>query len=56
VERHKADENHLVGRSTQNKLVHFVPPSPEAAASFIGQTVKVRILKAFPTVLRGELV
>jgi len=42
--------NNLHGRSTQNKNVYFMG-SPD----LIGQTVKVKILKAFPTVLRGEL-
>lgn len=61
VERYKVDENHLMGRSTQNKIVHFNPPavsattSNEAPESFIGRTVRVKILNAFPNVLRGEL-
>jgi len=41
----------LNGRSTQNKLVYF-----SGDASLVGQTVPVKILKAFPAVLRGELV
>ncbi len=56
VERYKAEENHLMGRSTQNKIVHFHPPEPGAGAEgFVGRTVKVKVLKAFPNVLRGEL-
>lgn len=55
VERYKSEENHLMGRSTQNKIVHFMPPSAESANEFVGRTVKVKILKAFPNVLRGEL-
>ncbi|MCM2281678.1 MAG: tRNA (N6-isopentenyl adenosine(37)-C2)-methylthiotransferase MiaB [Bdellovibrionaceae bacterium] len=56
VERYKADENHLMGRSTQNKIVHFVPPVSAEPEQFIGRTVRVKILKAFPNVLRGELI
>lgn len=41
----------LQGRSTQNKLVHFVGDK-----SLVGQTIPVRITKAFPNNLRGELV
>lgn len=39
------------GRSTQNKLVYF-----EGSESLIGQTVPVKIIKATPNVLNGELV
>lgn len=55
VERYKPEENHLMGRSTQNKIVHFVPPQTERAEEFVGRTVRTKILKAFPNVLRGEL-
>jgi len=55
VERYKDQENHLMGRSTQNKIVHFLPPDRSMAQSWIGRTVDVKIIKAFPTVLRGEL-
>lgn len=41
----------LQGRSTQNKLVFF-----EAPGSIIGQTVPVKVVKAYPNVLRGEWV
>ena len=39
------------GRSTQNKLVYFL-----GSESLIGKTVPVKITKAMPNVLRGELV
>jgi tRNA-2-methylthio-N6-dimethylallyladenosine synthase len=39
------------GRSTQNKLVYFL-----GTESLIGKTVPVKITKAMPNVLRGELV
>ncbi len=38
------------GRSTQNKLVHFM-----GDAGMVGKTVPVKILRAFPAVLRGEV-
>ena len=41
----------LNGRSSHNKLTHFV-----GDLSLIGQTVPVRISKAFPATFRGELV
>ncbi len=41
----------MTGRSTQNKLVHFLG-TPE----LIGQEVSIKITKAFPAVFRGELV
>lgn len=44
-------EGRLQGRTTQNKLVYFYGE----AEKWIGRTVPVRVLKAFPTVLRGEL-
>lgn len=40
----------LAGRSTQNKVVHF-----EGASDLIGQLVNVKINKAFPQTLWGEL-
>lgn len=46
----KADGAKLAGRTTQNKLVHFM-----GDAELIGRTVPVRIVRAFPNVLRGEL-
>ena len=54
VEQYKAEDNHLVGRTTQNKLVHFLPKSDEPTA-LVGKTVKVKVLKAFPVVLRAEM-
>lgn len=51
VEEFKRDKNNLCGRSTQNKMVYF-----DGEENLVGQTVKVRINKAFPTTLRGELV
>jgi tRNA-2-methylthio-N6-dimethylallyladenosine synthase len=55
IEEYKSDEKLIVGRSTQNKLTYILAPnhSPE---SFIGTVHKVKVSKAFPTVLRGELV
>lgn len=43
-------ENKLSGRSTQNKLTYFEGPS-----DLVGQTVSVKITKALPNVLRGQL-
>jgi tRNA-2-methylthio-N6-dimethylallyladenosine synthase len=43
-------EGQLQGRTTQNKNVYF-----NGEASFIGQTIPIKVMKAFPTVLRGEL-
>lgn len=51
VEEFHEDNGKLSGRSTQNKLVHFLGPK-----ELVGKTVPVRIMKAFPAVLRGELV
>lgn len=42
------------GRSRQNKTVYF--EAPEQMSSLVGQTVNVKITKAFPAVFRGELV
>lgn len=44
------DENRLSGRSTQNKITYFDGP-----ASLVGQTVPVKITRALPNVLRGEI-
>ncbi len=41
----------LTGRTTKNKVVHFI-----GDAHLVGQTVNVKIYKAFPQTLRGELV
>lgn len=51
VEKSESTEGKLSGRSTQNKLTYFLGPD-----SLIGKTVPVKITKAFPAVLRGELV
>lgn len=45
-------EGQLQGRTTQNKLVFFYG----SGDSLIGRTVPIRILRAFPNVLRGELI
>lgn len=41
----------LTGRTTKNKVVHFIGDS-----NLVGKTVNVKIYKAFPQTLRGELV
>lgn len=51
VEKAETTTGKVSGRSTQNKLVHFL-----GAADLIGKTVPVKITKAFPATLRGELV
>ena len=51
VEEHFVESGKLSGRSPENKLVHFL-----GSAELVGKTVPVRILKAAPAVLRGELV
>ena len=51
VEKHDETSGNLSGRSTQNKLMHFV-----GSASLIGQTVPVKVVKAFPNNLRGEII
>jgi tRNA-2-methylthio-N6-dimethylallyladenosine synthase len=51
VEKGNPAEGKITGRSTQNKLVHFL-----GSQDLIGKTVPVMITKAFPAVLRGELV
>jgi tRNA-2-methylthio-N6-dimethylallyladenosine synthase len=48
VEEHKVDTGRCIGRSTQNKTVHF-PGQPE----WVGLTKPVRINEAFPQTLRG---
>lgn len=49
VEDFSAERGNLHGRSTQNKNVYF-PGTPD----MVGQTVLVKITKAFPSTLRGE--
>ena len=51
VEKFNPQEGRAMGRSTQNKLVHFT-----ADQDLIGQTVSVKIREAFPQTLRGEQV
>jgi tRNA-2-methylthio-N6-dimethylallyladenosine synthase len=51
VERYDAETGRVQGRSTQNKSVHFA-----GGEDLIGQTVDVRIERAFPITLRGERV
>ncbi len=54
VEKRETDKK-WSGRSSQNKLVYFLSDS-EAEANLTGKMVPVRILKAFPAVLRGEMI
>lgn len=51
VEQVDREHGKIQGRSTGNKLVHFM-----GGPDLIGKTVDVRITKAFPAVFRGELV
>jgi tRNA-2-methylthio-N6-dimethylallyladenosine synthase len=51
VETYDASRGVVTGRSSQNKLIHLV-----GDASLVGQTVPVKITKAFPAMLRGEIV
>ncbi len=51
VERHDSESGRVMGRSTQNKTVHF-----NGDSHLLGKTVDVRIFEAFPLTLRGELV
>lgn len=44
-------QGQLQGRTTQNKLVFLL-----GNESLIGKTIPVKVMKAFPTVLRGEMV
>ncbi len=54
IEEVRSEEKVMVGRSTQNKLVYVL--APDQAQSFVGKVCSVKINKAFPTVLRGEVV
>ncbi|MBX2986530.1 MAG: tRNA (N6-isopentenyl adenosine(37)-C2)-methylthiotransferase MiaB [Bdellovibrionaceae bacterium] len=51
VDRAEDATGKVSGRSTQNKNVHFLGSSAD-----IGKLVPVRVMKAFPNVLRGERV
>lgn len=51
VEQGDREFGKVQGRSTSNKLVHFLG-SPD----LIGKTVDVKITKAFPATFRGELI
>ncbi|MGZ3795618.1 MAG: tRNA (N6-isopentenyl adenosine(37)-C2)-methylthiotransferase MiaB [Pseudobdellovibrionaceae bacterium] len=51
VEKAESTEAKVSGRTPENKLVHFL-----GSEDLIGKTVPVKITKAFPAVLRGELV
>lgn len=51
VESVDREHGKIQGRSTGNKLVHFL-----GAPDLIGKTVDVRITKAFPAVFRGEMI
>lgn len=51
VEKAEPTEGKVSGRTPENKLVHFL-----GSADLIGKTVPVKVTKAFPAVLRGELV
>ncbi len=50
VEEFNSKSRRLMGRSTQNKVVHF-----EGSEDLVGQTVPVKIIQAFAQTLRGEL-
>jgi tRNA-2-methylthio-N6-dimethylallyladenosine synthase len=49
-ESYDAEKKTLMGRSSQNKVIHILGDS-----NLVGQTRPVKILKAFPANLRGEL-
>ncbi|MNL22650.1 (Dimethylallyl)adenosine tRNA methylthiotransferase MiaB [compost metagenome] len=51
VEQADREVGKVQGRSTGNKLVHFL-----GSQDLIGKTVDVKITKAFPAVFRGELI
>lgn len=50
VEEYHGDTGRLAGRSTQNKMTHFHGPK-----DWVGQTKRVKIMEAFPLVLKGEV-
>jgi tRNA-2-methylthio-N6-dimethylallyladenosine synthase len=51
VETYHEDRGNLSGRTSHNKLVHFI-----GDRSLIGKTVPVQVTKAFPATFRGEIV
>ncbi len=51
VEKYDNSTRVLTGRTTRNKVMHFIGNS-----DLIGKTVNVKVYKAFPQTLRGELV
>jgi tRNA-2-methylthio-N6-dimethylallyladenosine synthase len=60
IEKVDGERKNLSGRTTQNKNVFFTLPADmdfaSVSQSLIGKTLPVRITKAFPAILRGELV
>jgi tRNA-2-methylthio-N6-dimethylallyladenosine synthase len=50
-ESYDPERKNLMGRSSQNKVIHVAGPK-----SLVGETRAVKVLKAFPANLRGELV
>ena len=44
-----------IGRSSQNKRVHFAINKNDKSKDWIGKTVLVKVLEAFPQTLRGEI-
>lgn len=51
VEKFEESTKVLTGRTTKNKVVHFI-----GGSNLVGEIVDVKIYKAFPQTLRGELV
>ena len=55
VEGRAEVEGQMKGRTTHNKLVYFYLPTHLTPESLSGEMVQVKVLKAFPNVLRSEL-
>ncbi|MFN8944097.1 MAG: TRAM domain-containing protein, partial [Pseudobdellovibrionaceae bacterium] len=51
VEKKTDTKDKWMGRSLENKSVYFLGPE-----DLQGKTVKVKIIQAFPAVMRGEIV
>jgi tRNA-2-methylthio-N6-dimethylallyladenosine synthase len=51
VETYDAERKVVTGRTSHNKLIHLLGDE-----NLIGQTVPVKVTKAFPSMLRGEIV